>query len=213
MLKYLALPTVVAGTFNFTRCPSLHEFQASHVATDFDLEEYKGFYYEMAFHDIFQALCLKASCVNSNKTIETFSDGQGYVNEEWGLQCFGKDYPQVLQNNLTDVPGQFQAFVGGGFLESIIGNVVFPNTVVDHKPGPDGWSLEFQCVEQKVLGIWHVPYIGINFYARQPTEQAYQEMIEAGKKSGIDFYYGSSGFNFRRVDHTNCSNEPSSLLV
>jgi len=211
VLMSLAVPA--AAIFNFTKCPTLHEFQAAHVATDFDLDEYKGFYYEMAFHDYFQAMCPAATCVNSNKTIETFSDGQGYVNEVWGLQCLGADYPQDLQNNLTDVPGQFQAFVGGGFLKAIIGDVMFLNTVVDHKTGPDGWSLEFQCVDKKVLGISHVTYIGINFYARQPTEEAYQEMIEAGKKSGIDFYYGVDSLTFRRVNHTGCTNEPSSSFL
>lgn len=158
-------------------------------------------------------MCPSVSCVNSNKTIETFSDGQGYVNEAWGLQCLGADYPQVLQNNLTDVPGQFRAFVGGGFLEKVIGDQVFLNTVVEHKTGADGWSLEFQCVDKTVLGISHVTYIGINFYAKQATEEIYQDMIEAGKKSGIDFYYGADGLTFRRVDHSDCSNEPSSSVL
>ena len=77
---------------------------------------------------------------------------------------------------------------------------------VDFKTGDAGWSLEFQCWEWE----GHVRYIGVNFYAKQATEEAYQEMLAASKLSGIDYYFneGKTGFNFRRVNHTNCPNEP-----
>merc|ERR1719453_481689 len=96
----------------------------------------------MAFHDYFQAMCPAVTCVNSNKTLRTFSDGVQYINEDWGLQCLGADYPQVLQNNVTDVPGQFQAFVGGGFLKALIGDVMFPTPLWITRQDPmDGhWS-------------------------------------------------------------------------
>merc|ERR1711957_778601 len=86
---------------------------------------------------------------------------------------------------MGDSLGHFTAKVGGGFLK-VIGGIEFPNTIVDYKAGPDGWTLEFQCVD--FLG--HVPYIGINFYARNTSEAAYQDMYEAAQRSGIDFYRG-----------------------
>lgn len=206
-----ALPASVHSIFNFSKCPSIHEVQNPHVPQLLDMKEYQGFYYELAFHDYLQALCPSVGCVNSNKTMHTYDDGQVYVNEDWGMQCLGKDYPQVLLNNLTDTPGYFLSYVGGGFLKAI-GSVLFPNIVVDYKPGPDGWTLEFQCVDLK----GHVPYIGINFYARQRTEAAYQEMYDAAVKSGIDFYFGKGlnrKWNYRRVPHGKCTNEPPAASV
>merc|ERR1711924_534243 len=96
---------------NYTKCPALHEVQASRVAEEFDVKDYQGYHYELAFHDILQAACPKVSCVNSNKSLHTFSDGQKYISEAWGLTCLGKSYPQVLLNNLTKSPGYFLSYV------------------------------------------------------------------------------------------------------
>merc|ERR1712216_522165 len=92
----------------------------------------------------------------------------------------------------------------GGLLK----NVIFPNYVVEFVPGEKGWTLEFQCWEE----LGKVRYIGVNFYARNTTDAAYDDMMAAAKKSGIGFYFhgGDTGFNFRKVDHTNCTNEPPS---
>merc|ERR1712137_1292146 len=95
----------------------------------------------------------------------------------------------------------------GSLPKGLLKNVLFPNIVVDRKPGPDGWTLEFQCVD--FLG--HVPYIGINFYARNRSEAAYEEMYSAAQRSGIDFYFGKDlnrKLNFRRVSHSDCPDEP-----
>jgi len=209
----LALPAVVAAApiLNYTKCPSLHEVQTDRVAKEWDMDDYQGYYYELAFHDILQATCPSVQCVNSNKTLRTWSDGVKYVNEDWGLGCMGKSYPQVLLNNLTDQTGYFLAYVPKakppfGVINKWSKGVLFPNMVVDRKPGPKGWTLEFQCV------VWenHVRYVGINFYAKDTSEDSYQEMLAAAKASGIDFYmnHGKPDFNYRRVDHSNCKGEP-----
>merc|ERR1711879_611860 len=99
MLKLIAvLPAIEGAVFNWTTCPSLHEVQASHLATDFKMEDYVGYYYELAFHDILQAFCPSVTCVNTNKTLRAFPNGQKYINEAWGLHCLGKSYPQTLLN-------------------------------------------------------------------------------------------------------------------
>merc|ERR1719359_371090 len=121
----------------------MHEIQnAARIAAGYDLEKaYPGFYYELAFHDILQAACPKVTCVNSNKTVHTYPDGQVYVNEAWGLECLGKPYPQVLLNNVTSMPGYFLAYVPiakvPGVPKSLLKKAVFPNMIVDRKPGND----------------------------------------------------------------------------
>jgi len=213
----LALPALAGARFNHSKCPSAHEVQAAHIASDFTLDDYQGYYYELLFHDILQAACPSVSCVNTNMTKRVYDDGTVYVHEDWGLYCMGKPYPQVLLNNETDMPGYLVAEVPiatvPGVPKSLFDGVVFPNTVVDFKAGNDGWTLQFQCVDLPHLGV---VYTGINYYAKNTSEAAFQELDAAAKASGIDYYLSFNGkgpkthFNNRRVDHSKCKDEPPS---
>ena len=205
------LPALVssAPVFNYTKCPAHHEVQLPHFfESGYNLHKnYPGMYYELAFHDILQAACLDVTCVNTNKTVATYPDGQVYVNEAWGMKCYGTSYPQVLLNNITSQNGLFEAYVPVAKVPFVpkgaLKNLIFPNHIIDFRAGDtDGWTLEFQCFE----GEGHVRYIGVNFYARNTTEEAYQDMLAAAKESGIDYYFdgGNTGFNFRRVNQTGC---------
>jgi len=205
----LALPILASARFNNSKCPLPHELQAEGLAQRYDLHgNYPGMYYELAFHDILQWVCPKVTCVNTNKTIETYPDGQEYVNEAWGLKCLGKDYPQVLLNNVTDIPGHFEAFVPAtkipGLPESFISDLLFPNTIIDFVDGDAGWTLEFQCVEVPVLGV---VYTGINYYSKNTTEEAFQDMDAAAYKAGIDYYFTQAGPTIRRVPQDNCNGD------
>merc|ERR1712139_225863 len=129
---------------------------------------------------------------------------------QWGLKCLGKDYPQVLENNVTDIPGHFVAYVPAtkipGLPEDIMGDLLFPNTIVNYVPGDQGWTLEFQCVEVPHLGV---VYTGINYYSKNTTEEAFQDMDAAARKAGIDFYTQTK---FRRVPQDKCNGD-GSLMV
>jgi len=207
-MRFSAASVVLASAvFNESRCPLPHEIQAADLADRFDLYgNYPGMYYELAFHDVLQFVCPKVSCVNTNKTLQKYADGQEYVNEAWGLKCLGHDYPQVLLNNVTDTPGHFEAFVDAGKLgklTGLLGNVIFPNTVIDFVPGDAGWTVEFQCVEIPVLGV---VYTGINYYSKNTTEEAFQDMDAAAKRAGIDFYFTRPfGPTLRRVPQDDCA--------
>jgi len=215
MVKQLlfALPVLASAKFNNSKCPAPHELQAEGLTQRFDLHNnYPGLYYELAFHDILQFVCPVVTCVNTDKSIQTYPDGQEYVDEQWGLTCLGKSYPQVLENNVTDIPGHFAAFVPAtkipGLDPDVLGDVLFPNTVVDFVPGDQGWTLEFQCVDSPDKGV---VYIGVNYYSKNTTEEAFQDMDAAAKKSGIDFYTSQKGKpTLRRVPQDNCG---SSVLV
>lgn len=207
-----AASTHTTPQFNWTVCPALHEVQLPHFANSgFGLNtSYPGLYYELAFHDILQATCPKVTCVHSNKAVEVYPDNKVYVNETWGLRCLGQSYPQILLNNATQDPGFFEAFVPvakvPGIPAGLLKDLVFPNMVVDFKAGSAGWTVEFQC-----LALWgKIRYIGVNFYARNRTDAAYEDMLTAAKASGIDFFFdgGKTGFNWRRVDHSSCPLEP-----
>lgn len=215
---YLLLATAVltAGSaptppkFNNSKCPSFAELRSPHVVAEFDYNrDIPGFYYELALHDLTQyPLCpSQPKCISSNKSIAEHSDGQKYVDDAWNLYCINGYYPQTLLFNVTDEPGYLRGYVPVTkipFLpKSIVANTVFPDTVVDFKPGPDGWVLEFQCVE----ALGRVIFTGVNFYSKANTEENYQEMLAAGKARGIDFYW-NQGLGLKRVNHTGCPPPP-----
>lgn len=217
MMKLLViLPALVVARFNNSKCPHPKELQAEGLASRFDLHgNYPGRYFELAFHDILQFVCPKVTCVDTNKTVRVYPDKQEYVNEAWGLECLGASYPQVLLNNVTDIPGHFAAYVPAaavpGVPKSLLKNVLFPNTVVDFRSGDAGWTLEFQCVEIPLLGV---VYTGINYYSKNTTEEAFQDMDAAAKKAGIDYYFTQLGPTIRRVPQDNCPwTPPSPILV
>lgn len=194
-----------APQFNNTKCPAFWELQAPHVPTDFALDELPGLYYELALHDVTQyPLCpSKPACISSGKAIQSHSDGVRFVNDTWNLYCLGKYYPQTLLFNVTDHPGYFEGYVPVTkipFLPpKVVASLVFPDTVVDFKSGPEGWALEFQCVEFK----GHVVFVGINFYSKTKTKAAYDEMYKAGVAAGIDFYWNQHR-GLTPVNQTGC---------
>eukprot|EP00965_Chrysotila_dentata_P150394 4967716-Pleurochrysis_carterae.AAC.2 len=169
-----------------------------------------GFYYELAFHDVTQRpLCpTKPRCITSNKTVQRYQDGVRFVNDSWKLQCFEKAYPQDLLFNATEHPGFLRGYVPNlklPFLPPKLGaDLVFPNTVVDFKAGPAGWLLEFQCLE--FLGGVH--FVGINFYAKQKSAEAFDEIYAAAVDRGLDFWMLAKPWGLSRVDQSNCPQDP-----
>jgi hypothetical protein len=178
---------------------------------NFKIEDLEGFYYELAFHDVTQyPLCPgRSKCITSQKSIQAHADGVRYVNDTWNLQCYGHPYPQTLLFNVTENPGFLRGYVPTTVIpflpKDVVAKTVFPDTVVDFKPGPEGWALEMQCVE------WagSVRFIGINYYSKLKTEAAFQEMDKAARARGLGFYM-DKGFGLRRVDHSDCPLEPHS---
>ena len=73
------------------------------------LDDLAGFYHELALHDVTQyPLCpSKPSCITSNKTIRTHSDGTRYVHGDFTLSCFGQNglgcYTRHGLDGLTNV--------------------------------------------------------------------------------------------------------------
>eukprot|EP00443_Scrippsiella_acuminata_P121504 CAMPEP_0115718748 /NCGR_PEP_ID=MMETSP0272-20121206/77603_1 /TAXON_ID=71861 /ORGANISM="Scrippsiella trochoidea, Strain CCMP3099" /LENGTH=187 /DNA_ID=CAMNT_0003161311 /DNA_START=34 /DNA_END=593 /DNA_ORIENTATION=+ len=169
--------------FNNTKCPAFWELQAPHVTRELRPQDLEGFFYELAFHDYTQyPLCLfTPRCVTSSKQVQEHEDGTKFVNDTWNLSCAGHPYPQQLLFNITDHPGYLLGYwpkANIPYLPTwIVAGMVFPDTVVDFRSGPQGWLLEFQCVEWK----GHVVFVGINFYAKAKEEASFAEMEHAAR--------------------------------
>eukprot|EP00440_Ansanella_granifera_P007067 gb/GFBE01007654.1/.p1 GENE.gb/GFBE01007654.1/~~gb/GFBE01007654.1/.p1 ORF type:complete len:248 (+),score=53.45 gb/GFBE01007654.1/:1-744(+) len=195
--------------FNNSRCPAFWELQAPHVVESFILSDLEGFFYELAFHDVTQfPLCLTPpKCITSSKAIQRHADGSVFVNDTWDIGCFDHMYPQQLLFNATADPGVLLGYVPKTYIpglpEDVAAKLVFPDTVVDFKAGPEGWIVEMQCVEFHS----HVRFVGINYYSKTKSEAAFQEMDAAARARGLGFWM-DHGFGLKRVDHSNCTNEP-----
>ena len=115
---------------------------------------------------------------------------------------------QVLLFNTTTEKGYLRGYVPTTkipFLpKGLVKNLLFPDTIIDFKSGPEGWLLEFQCVEH----FGRVLFTGVNFYSKTKTEQAYQEMLAAGKSRGIDFFW-NVGEGLHIVNQTGCPPPPN----
>eukprot|EP00930_Biecheleria_cincta_P074976 TRINITY_DN62176_c0_g1_i1.p1 TRINITY_DN62176_c0_g1~~TRINITY_DN62176_c0_g1_i1.p1 ORF type:complete len:237 (+),score=38.54 TRINITY_DN62176_c0_g1_i1:76-786(+) len=222
-LVSLSLCVIYAGAaaprkFNNSRCPGWWELQAPHMQKDFNINDLEGYYYELAFHDVTQyPLCPSRSrCITSQKAIQSHSDAVKYVNDTWNLACFDHPYPQTLLFNMTETRGYLRGYVPDTAIpflpKGVVAGTVFPDTVVDFKRGPKGWALEFQCVEAKIAGVTRVAFVGINYYAKSNTEEAFQELDAAARASGLYFFIDEGGVpgskGLRRVNHTNCPSEP-----
>jgi len=207
--------------FNNSRCPASWELQAPHMR-GFNINDLPGYYYELAFHDITQyPLCPSRSrCITSNKAIQSHSDGVKFVNDTWNLACYEHPYPQTLLFNVTDTPGYLRGYVPDTAIpflpKGVVSGTVFPDTIVDFKAGPKGWALEIQCVE---VTVWHIPraekrvaFIGINYYSKDNSEEAFQEIDAAARARGLYYYIDQGGVpgskGLRRVNHTGCPHEP-----
>ena len=138
------------------------------------------------------------------------------MNDTWNLACFDHPFPQTLLFNVTAVPGYLRGYVPDTAIPflppGIVANTVFPDTVVAFKAGPDGWALEFQCVEAHVLGVRRIAFVGINYYSKTKSEASFEEMDAVAKARGLNYFIDEGGVpgsrGLRRVNHTDCPNEP-----
>ena len=159
-IMMVTLSFTFAAAFNNTVCPAPWELQSPRMRT-FQLDQLAGMYLELALHDVTQyPLCpSKPRCISSNKTIARHADGTRFVYDEWNLSCMGSYWPQTLLFNETNITGHLLGYVPVTqipFLPpSVVGSVVFPDTIVDFKPGANGWAVEFQCVQNSGMSsLW-----------------------------------------------------------
>ena len=195
-LEILTVISPVQGIFNHTKCPAPWELQSDTVKKNFSIKKFEGSYHELALHDYTQfPICPAPKCMRSHKVMN-YTTNQ--INDTFTLNCFGSDYSFTFLFNLTNTTGFFLGRVVH------FPDVIFPDTVVDVKEGPDGvyeWAIEFQCVEK----LDHIWFVGINWYSRQAnvTDEYYESMINAARARGLG-YFMDSGFKVTLVDQ-NCT--------
>ncbi|CAK8985351.1 unnamed protein product [Durusdinium trenchii] len=195
------------------RCPQQLEVQSDFVKTQFDIKQFWGVYYEIAYHDSTQPRRwpIRASCQRSVKSQHP-GDPKNYK-DLFSLNVgFGRGVNAVcdLEFNLTDHPGVFLGHWSG---HSIFNpNLTdIHNTVVDVGVAANGtynWTLEFQCKNaEESKGI---RFAAVNFYHRKPQIDAeeFQLMMSRLRARGLGWVVDASpGLTF--VDQQKCIDHDS----
>lgn len=195
------------------RCPQQLEVQSDFVKTQFDIKQFWGVYYEIAYHDSTQPRRwpIRASCQRSVKSQHP-EDPKNYK-DLFSLNVgFGRGVNAVcdLEFNLTDHPGVFLGHWSG---HSIFNpNLTdIHNTVVDVGVAANGtynWTLEFQCKNaEESKGI---RFAAVNFYHRKPQIDAeeFQLMMSRLRARGLGWVVDASpGLTF--VDQQKCIDHDS----
>jgi len=171
------------------------------VRQHFDISLMAGTFYELAYHDYTQPRPI-CGCERSVKTVHADSTPPT-ISDYFSIQCFGKDYPVTLHFNQTG-PGMLD---GACKYFAPFGTKVCPDYVVDvgtRTPGtPYPWALEFQCVEHTDGTLL---FAGINFYARDKSNETLTAMLEAAERHGLDrFIQGGWPSGLKIVNHSGCT--------
>ena len=134
------------------------------------------------------------------------------INDLFTLKCpagtNGKDQITHLFFNETEAPGRLDGKCS--FFSPLSGSDVCPDYLIDvgtraaGEPYP--WLLELQCVERKNGGLL---FAGINFYARDKSNETLTEMLESAEAHGLsDFIEGGFPSGLQIVDHSDCTYPP-----
>lgn len=197
LFSCLGLLSIRGARFNDTKCPHPWEMQSDFVKKNFNISKFVGDYFELALHDYTQyPICFAGPrCMKSHKV---FDKSLNQINDTFQLYCLGNDYPFTFHFKLTNILGHFNGTV------SILPEILFPDTVVDAKEGPDGryeWAIEVQCVEK----YDRVLFVGINWYSRfNDTSDEYVDMLlDAARQRGLGVYM-DQGSKVYRVEQTHC---------
>ena len=199
-MKKIFLLFILATKTLTKSCPKPLTIQSENVKKNYNLQNFLGTYYEIAYHDYTQPIGI-CGCMRS---VKTYDPSTKKIKDDFTLNCGNKKgnknthtYHNDLSFDLSENPG---VFMGKWPLLKFID---FPDTLVDFGPinenGQYSWVLEFQCVEFFGKSV----FIGVNFYSSVKDYRFLEDMKNAAGKYGIDEYI-YQGSNLTMVDHTGC---------
>ena len=202
-------------------------YQADYVKEKYDSSKHMGFYYELAFRDLYPSppMC------DCQATTKVPNNGTSTYHEDFTFQCGsvkknkwmhmntdismtptdGKTtgvWAQEMQKVRMDWPTDFTIPVSG---------VAFHTTIVAFKESSDpadsqyDWVIEFTCGEDSgsflanLLFDHFFPggFVGINMYSKKGPHDSnnLNEMIEEAKSLGLAWTMDDWGWGFHKVPH------------
>jgi len=191
------------------RCPSQLEVQSELVRNSFDINQFYGVYYELAYHDSTQPTnpFVNSRCQRSVKTQHP-GDARNYKDLfSMRVAPFGGTNAICdLEFNVTESPGVFLGhWHSSSPFNPSLQNI--NNTVVDVGLAANGtynWTLEFQCKEydDSSKGI---RFAAVNFYHKNPLveDEEFELMKSRLRARGLGWIIDASP-GLHMVDQKQC---------
>eukprot|EP00475_Leptophrys_vorax_P008402 TRINITY_DN15431_c0_g1_i1.p1 TRINITY_DN15431_c0_g1~~TRINITY_DN15431_c0_g1_i1.p1 ORF type:complete len:219 (-),score=51.20 TRINITY_DN15431_c0_g1_i1:138-794(-) len=183
-------------------CPDA-TVRSNYVINNFDLNRFKGTYYELAYKDVTQPrFC---DCIRTTKNPYSANQFRDY----FIIRCSGQYYPADLIYNFTSTRGYF--YGDWANLPVVNAEVVFSDYIVDvgfPDSGDDGvsqyrWVLEFQCQPRNNNAGNY--YFAFNYYAQANDDtEAIAQMDAAARAHGLAKFL-DLGNPLKIVNQTNCN--------
>jgi len=154
------------------QCPTQEAIQSDFVRDHFNIKQFWGTFYELAFHDSTQPtyFLANARCQRSVKSPHV-GDPKNYK-DLFSMRVGpfnGTNAVCDLEFNVSDAPGVFLGhWKSNSIFNPNLQNI--NNTVVDvgvEKNGTYSWSLEFQCKDDEIPGKG-IRFAAVNFYHKNP---------------------------------------------
>jgi len=228
LLILSAVTCVLSGKPEHPACAAaLETYQADYVASTYNVSKHMGFYYELAFRDLYPA----APMCDCQHTTKILPDRNGQANtdyyENFNFQCGPPSKPSKhmdVQNVITMnrtaglATGVYEQTIVKTFGIGIPGfmNSAFKTvTVAFNDTGADQyeWVVEFTCGGLPLL--FSGGFVGINLYSRVKSEANLQAMLAAVKSLNLNWTLDSSwGLGFHKVPHgSQCKYGKSDTLL
>jgi hypothetical protein len=190
-------------------CPAQEAIQSDFVRNHFDMKQFYGVFYEIAFHDSTQPtnVFVNARCQRSVKTPHP-NDPKNYK-DLFSMRVApfkGTNAVCDLEFNISDAPGVFLGhWHSSSPFNPNLENI--NNTVVDVGVAANGtysWTLEFQCKEDETPGKG-IRFAAVNFYHKKPIidKDEFDDMQSRLRARGLGWIIDASP-GLHVVDQKSC---------
>lgn len=193
-------------------CPSQESVQSDFVREHFEMKNFYGTFYEIAYHDSTQPtnFFVNSRCQRSVKTPHQGDDRNYKDLFSMRVGPFsGTNAVCDLEFNITAAPGVFLGhWHSSSMFNPNLENI--NNTVVDvgvEDNGTYSWSLEFQCKEDETPGKG-IRFAAVNFYHKKPLidQREFDEMQNRLRARGLGWIIDTSE-GLHMVDQKSCVDE------
>jgi hypothetical protein len=229
--------TAVEVQISHPKCLAMEQYQASYVATNYNITKHMGFYYEMAFRDLYPGppMC---DCQHTTKSINL--DSSANYHEWFNFQCgpspgSKQAHPMIVQNLITlnsstssgsgaSPPINKKVNPVAVYSQTIVKSIgmnipkwmesSFSTAVIAFQENKDDqdaqydWVIEFTCGGLNLF--FPGGFVGINMYSRTLSEDHLTQMIDVTKQLNLSWVL-DKGFHQPTHNQTTCTYNTSSM--
>ena len=196
------------------KCLAMDQYQASYIQMNYNVTKHMGFYYEMAFRDLYPGppLC---DCQHTTKSLN--SNSTANYHEWFNFQCSPSTHvaPMIVQNLIDlNTTSQTPSAVYSQTITKSIGMNIpkfmessFSTAVIAFEENKDDndsqyeWVIEFTCGGLDLF--FPDGFVGINMYSRTLSKNNLAQMIDVAKELNLSWVL-DQGFHQPTHNQTTC---------